>query len=799
MPTRFRTAALCCVALAAVLVAGCAKKLQQSLGLPNRPPTVQLTSAFVPTGDVETVTARLRWSATDPDGRVDHYLVTEDLGALSHETEGWARTIDREQLIRLRRASPLRASPAEKAAPPFRLFAVRAVDDRGAISSPACRAFFGDNVAPTVMIIDPWPSRLISPSVPPSFTIRWVGSDPDGPDGRPRLYKYKLYEVASIPTKWIVTPDSMVADLAPAFAGWDSVKGTVTELQLENLTVGLEYLFAITAIDAHGAYDPVFALDKNLLRFFVVKLGSMGPRITLFNDFFNYTYPSGGYHFFDGPSIEAPVGRPFTVNWYAQPPVGSITTGYRWLLDPAGSIPVDSIQRKKPADVHNWSAWSIAPSVTLGPFQESDAVERHALWVEARDNTGLVSLGSVQFRLVSPSFTRDLLIIDDTRLVPDQILSLSRPDTLKPPTGNWPSRAELDTFLFAVGGVRWRMTPSSWPYYLGMSPPGIFKGYPFDTLGTRLSLENPTFPLSVLSQYRHVIWMTDLPGSQFDRVMSWTQPITSLRYMSRQQTQNSLATWVQAGGELWALGGGFGNATNTDWNNPNGEGDKITRTYSSVDPPVNPDLKPGRFMYDLAHWRSEFKVLPNFNALKVTRIDQRDPMSGVPPPEGDWSGEPLRDPRFTTLPTRLMFKVASSDPVWPNRTSGSFYVGSGYSGVDLEFLSQENHIIEVEAKNPSPVHREEFQTLDTLYLAYGMHPAMLQTRLGEGVNACMTYYHGRDCGPVLFTGFDIWHWTRADCVQLVDAVLHGLWGLSRTAQASAASPVRPAGKAVARR
>jgi hypothetical protein len=63
----------------------------------------------------------------------------------------------------------------------------------------------------------------------------------------------------------------------------------------------------------------------------------------------------------------------------------------------------------------------------------------------------------------------------------------------------------------------------------------------------------------------------------------------------------------------------------------------------------------------------------------------------------------------------------------------------------------------------------------------------------------MTYYHGHDCGPVVFSGFDIWHWRRQDCVQLVDVVLQGLWGLSRNAQISAAASSRPVGRATLRR
>ena len=87
-----------------------------------------------------------------------------------------------------------------------------------------------------------------------------------------------------------------------------------------------------------------------------------------------------------------------------------------------------------------------------------------------------------------------------------------RTDSLTAPAGAWPTRAELDTFLFAVGGVRWRMTLPGM-----LSPTGIFHGYDFDTLGTRHGLEDPTIPLNVLGRYRHVVWMTDASGSSLRR------------------------------------------------------------------------------------------------------------------------------------------------------------------------------------------------------------------------------------------------------------------------------------------
>ena len=59
----------------------------------------------------------------------------------------------------------------------------------------------------------------------------------------------------------------------------------------------------------------------------------------------------------------------------------------------------------------------------------------------------------------------------------------------------------------------------------------------------------------------------------------------------------------------------------------------------------------------------------------------------------------------------------------------------------------------------------------------------------------MTYYHGHDNAPFVYTGFEPWDWTRADCQGLVDFVLGDIWKLSKSAPgastraAGAASPV----------
>ena len=59
------------------------------------------------------------------------------------------------------------------------------------------------------------------------------------------------------------------------------------------------------------------------------------------------------------------------------------------------------------------------------------------------------------------------------------------------------------------------------------------------------------------------------------------------------------------------------------------------------------------------------------------------------------------------------------------------------------------------------------------------------------VNPVMTHYRGRECGPVVFSGFDCWTWSRADCASLVDAVLQGIWQLQRDPGTGATVKRRP--------
>jgi hypothetical protein len=193
---------------------------------------------------------------------------------------------------------------------------------------------------------------------------------------------------------------------------------------------------------------------------------------------------------------------------------GSNIQWYRWAL---GMVDLtDETPRVNEAtDLSHWSARSLdITSATLPPVNPPPGRRlSELLYIEAQDTNGLRSLGIVDLVFQRPAFNEDLLFVNDTRLRPD---FESSPGVLDPPTGSWPTAAELDTFLYARGGVPWRGYPVG-----TVSPPGVFNGYTYDTLGTRGLLE---VPLSLLGRYRHVVWYTDdiaasLPVSAHPRLM----------------------------------------------------------------------------------------------------------------------------------------------------------------------------------------------------------------------------------------------------------------------------------------
>jgi hypothetical protein len=743
------------VGVAAAFSAGCSKQGKKVMDVANQRPTVRLTSAPFNDGSAYFYAYRLNWSGYDPDGRVVKYQYAID-PPQNVIAADWVETTKNEQILFFKASTPDSSAPKNRAID-FHTFAIRAIDDKNDTSDIVRRSFFSFTVAPTIGILAPLPSSLVSVNLSPAVRISWTGTDPDGQfTTRPVKYKYLLIGQGSeFPLDVATTdPDSVRRFYAPGFVGWDSTSADTTDVQFTNLTPGQNFIFVVISIDEAGAYSPIFDLNSNMLRFRVGFAGNLGPVICMFNEFFNFCYASGGYS--TDPSrevfIEIPAGQSIKFNWFATPSPGSEISSFRWALD-IPDVEDNTPRDDEQLDVKRWSAASSnIMQATVGPFGGG---EEHRFYIEALDNNQLRSLGIVRFQVVEATFENELLIVDDTRLLGDETVAGTA--CVRPPIGNWPTAAELDTFLFARGNTPWKCYPVP-----SSPPPGLFAGFKFDTVGTRTGNNEVIVRLARLGRYRHVVWLTDARGATFNRSGSDpAQPITSLRYMSTPGRFNTLAAYVKQNGKLWLTGGGGGFASTFPWNSNNNDGGGITFGNAQG------ELVPGRFMYDLAGWRSEFKIVtaPMF----INRyLGERT----LPP-----------SPDYNRLPSSMRLRTQSSDPFPPGRAgqSSSVYYKST---VDAEFLSFPNFVLE--DLNPDPDLVNEQSVLDTLYrvITFALPATNVQ-------RVTMTYYHGVLSAPLVFTGFSLWDFTRADCQGLVDFVLQDIWRLARTEPVAPRAAVNP--------
>jgi hypothetical protein len=343
------------------------------------------------------------------------------------------------------------------------------------------------------------------------------------------------------------------------------------------------------------------------------------------------------------------------------------------------------------------------------------------------------------------------------------------------PTGTWPTAAELDTFLFARGGFPWKSYPEG-----TLSPPGIFNGYGYDTIGTRGVSLDGTVPLSFLGRYRHVVWYTDERSATYTSAPSHPiSPITALRLISSPGRPLVLSTYVTQGGLVWLCGGGAALATLIAWNKTG----TVPYEYTARDN----EILPGRMMYDFAHWREGIRMLPAERAVRFGTTDFGG--GGIDRPAGrGWPSNPIpptppAPPDYSLLPPLLSPKTTASDPLPPLRGSSNFYINNYLA----EYIFRPTFIREDYDDDPDRL--AEYSTLDTLYITQGGS--------ANANSACMTYYHGREHQPFVFTGFSIWFWRRPQCVAIVDWVLQSVWGLPRDPSASRAPAAPMSGRRAA--
>ena len=771
--------ALVFVVLAAVVLAitsGCSKS-PQSL-VPNQSPTITLTS-----GPVDTVTTPLSWlveiawTASDPDGSIDRFEYAVDppnrRQALTANAEtAWVATRETRVTVRFRASSPDSAGPGATASD-FHTFVLRAVDDDGAISPRIVRAFYAYTVAPDVRITNPVASPLLEAQIGVPFRLTWSGHDPDGAGTTaPVSYWVRILDlnITGEGMPFLLDPDSLRRQaIRTNWEGWLSVPGESSSVVLvdQRLVPGSRAIAAVAAVDEAGASTPYMSYDRNLLTFSV--LFNAAPAIHLTSPYIDYRSDAGQQPSTVG--FELPSDRPVTMRWEGVPSPGRRVVSSRWMLD--GNI-TDPTPRSDEAT--DWVHWSepAGPegTATFGPLLPGD----HFLYIELRDDLGSISMFTFRPVSVPLSFHRELLVVNDTRFEVDKFVNDPQRRTPDVYTRAWPSRTELDTFLFARGGFPWRGTKN--PPSGVTSTPGLLAGYSFDTLGTRLGLEDPASAvlLSRLANYRHVLWMVDAAAAQHPWPNTTTFPVTALRVMCSPGHANALAAYVQTGGRVWLAGGGAAYASLVAFDRPENNTVGIVRFDFA-----HGELIPGRMMYDVGHVRSELSV------SSAPTVPERSAAA-----RGGWSGHgpdgTLAAPDYARLPVQLRPRSPDTDPMPPTRLASQtalFYTQNGTQ----EYISAPNEIVEDMDADPTVVRLEA--TLDSLYES--SHSSFSTPRA-----IVMTYYHGREHAPFVFTGLPLWAWTVSDAQGLVDFVLQDIWGLARSgAPARAAAVTATSGRSAA--
>ncbi len=715
------------------ILLGCSAKQAIRVQLPNERPTVELTQAPAAADTLGTYVYEMSWAGFDADGRVTGFRYAVDPPTTANAETAWvATTRNRETFVF--RSDSTGAAGAVRARG-FHTVAVEAIDDRGAHSAVVHASFTSTTVAPVVQFVSPQPSTLLQREVAASVRLGFRGTDPDGiGDQRPAYYKWRLFsESSDIPLGTLLADgDTLRRRFAPSFSGWDSLGGAATSIELHNLTPSQSYVLVVVAFDVAGAYSPVFSASENMLQFRVSTSSTLGPVLSLRGPTFEFTYSSGG--FFTDPSswirTEFAAGVPIPLAWSARTTPGTFIRAYRWAVD-LQSLDDATPRSDEATDLAHWSQSTVQTNITLPRYDPParPGSETHTFYLEAEDDLGNLSLAIVFFTVVRPAFDRDLLVLDDTWLSPD------RPATggcVAAPPGTWPSAAELDTFLYAVGDKPWRCYPAG-----TRSTPGLLAGYAFDTLSTHLAVPSQ-LTLRTFSHYRNIIWMTDVNSAlSFELQASSTQrPMPRLREWCTPGAQNPLLTWMLQGGKLWLMGGGAALASLRPYDVA---GTSITVYSASLG-----ELAPGRLMFDWAHWRSEITLGRSSSAQRSARAIADE--GGVP----DYSG----------LPPALEAKQLDTDPL-PLQRPGAVHASSYIA----EFLSLPNIVIESRGGAVS-------SALDTLYETAGSGDA----GIGRPV---MTYYHGSEGPPFVFSGFPLWYFQRAQSIQLVDFVLQRLFGMSR--------------------
>jgi len=223
---------------------------------------------------------------------------------------------------------------------------VRSIDDRGAVDpTPALLTFTATTLAPTVRLTSP-PALAgnyrSAQMLPPTFTLRWIGTDPDFEQGTPTQVRY-LLKVARLGDRYIQTQydynrhlEELISFHEPGWSDWvpyglndEERKVTFTKPSRDANGNFIYYLFAIQARDTAGAVS----LDRGYARtVHNFRIDSTLRPLLVVRESFLGTY--SGVGLVTPATIDIAKNQPLSFQWMGEASsYGSEIAGYRYGWD----------------------------------------------------------------------------------------------------------------------------------------------------------------------------------------------------------------------------------------------------------------------------------------------------------------------------------------------------------------------------------------------------------------------------------------------------------------------------------
>jgi len=526
----------------------------------NQPPSVELITSPVE-GETASYSIEIAWTGTDPDGLVQRFeFAVDPPSAFTEEEIAWGGTdvtsdpisgvggdpdttritklvngarvsFDWIHTTRTSHRFVFQTDEAESTSaggdkvPTGRFTGmhaiyVRAVDNDEAVSIPHHVAFTAETVAPEAEVTRPAVGTGVL-STGPRVVVEWNGTDPDGP--APVGYLYKLLRVDTLdpPPPLLYSAPSLLFDEG---GDWTYLDAGERQVDLDLAPYG-QYLFGVRAVDEAGAEEPFLDFGRNAFKL-QASPDAKYPTLTLscLAGTFTFTGPTVA----SSPRVQFPANAFLYCNVTCTAETYGETCGdMRWGLDLA-DLDLDE----------GWSPWSRTFELPPIMFPKAGI---HVLYVQARDDLGNVTLGSLILDLVEFTLDRDILWVDDSF------------------DDYFPRDAQHDDF--------WRTRFADYPGTIGDLQE-------IQAFGDGDKVAPHAIDVATLARYKLVVWETR--GSGFNGETS----------LAKSVAQGSLPFYLIGGGKLW-LGGraSVGAAT------PDESGLRSDLNYPKA-------LEPGAFTWD---------------------------------------------------------------------------------------------------------------------------------------------------------------------------------------------------------